>query len=46
MLNSAEIASRLEKAKEKGIPITNYGTLIAYLNGILERATAPFKKSY
>lgn len=45
MLNSAEIASRLEKAKEKGIPITNYGTLIAYLNGILKRATEPFEKN-
>lgn len=42
MLNSKEIKYRLRCAKDSGIPITNYGTLIAYLNGILQRSIAPF----
>ncbi len=39
MLTDKEVLSRLEKAKEKGTAITNYGTLIAHMNGILERST-------
>ncbi|HOK39890.1 MAG TPA: [FeFe] hydrogenase H-cluster maturation GTPase HydF [bacterium] len=43
MVNRKEIMFRIEKAKSNNIPITNYGVLIAYLNGILERAIKPFK---
>lgn len=39
MLTDKEVLSRLEKAKEKGTAITNYGTLIAHINGILDRST-------
>lgn len=39
MLTDKEVLSRLEKAKEKGTAITNYGTIIAHMNGILERST-------
>ncbi|MBR3148559.1 MAG: [Eubacterium sp.] len=39
MLGDKEVASRMEKAKAQGIPITNYGTVIAHINGILERST-------
>ena len=29
-------------AADQGVPITNYGTLIAYLNGILKRSIEIF----
>ncbi|MCD8255289.1 MAG: [FeFe] hydrogenase H-cluster maturation GTPase HydF [Oscillospiraceae bacterium] len=37
MLGEREVAHRIRSAAEKGVPITNYGTLIAHLNGILTR---------
>lgn len=37
MLNRREILYRLECCKEQSVPVTNYGVLLAYLNGILER---------
>ena len=43
MTNRREILSRILKAKNAGIPITNYGIAIAHCLGILERAIAPFK---
>ncbi|MDP4132487.1 MAG: [FeFe] hydrogenase H-cluster maturation GTPase HydF [Bacillota bacterium] len=42
MLNEKEVSFRLKTAIEKNIPITNYGTLIAYIHGILERTLEPF----
>jgi len=42
MTNRREILSRLMKAGEAGIPITNYGLTIAYSLGIFERALEPF----
>lgn len=38
MLNENEMKYRMNYAKEKNIPFTNYGTVIAYINGILERS--------
>lgn len=38
MLNEREIRYRNKCASDLGIPITNYGTLIAHINGILERS--------
>lgn len=38
MLNEREIRYRNKCASDSGIPITNYGTLIAHINGILERS--------
>ena len=43
-LPETEIKSRIAAAKEAGVPITNYGTLIAHINGILERSTRPLRK--
>lgn len=43
-LNEKEMKSRIHKAKEQGIPMVNYGILIAYINGILERSIEPFDK--
>lgn len=42
MFNRKHFMTRLLKAKELGIPITNYGTAIAHLNGILEKTTKVF----
>ena len=37
MLNAKNIRNRIERAKEKNIPITNYGIVIAYFKGILDK---------
>lgn len=42
MLNEREMKYRLKCAEDEGVPITNYGTAIAYMNGILKRSLAPF----
>jgi len=42
MWNRREMLSRIMKAKEAGVPITNYGLTIAYSLGIFERALQPF----
>ncbi|WP_041277959.1 [FeFe] hydrogenase H-cluster maturation GTPase HydF [Desulfotalea psychrophila] len=44
MLNRQETLSRLEKAGELGIPITNYGMAISLMKGVLPRVTAPFSE--
>ena len=36
MFNRRHVVNRVEYCKEKGIPMTNYGIVLAYLNGILE----------
>ncbi|MFH0918215.1 MAG: [FeFe] hydrogenase H-cluster maturation GTPase HydF, partial [Candidatus Omnitrophota bacterium] len=43
MVNRGEIMHRIQKAKEASVAITNYGILMAYLGGILERVIAPFE---
>ena len=43
MLNEREIQSRLERAEKSGVPITNYGTAIAHIHGILKRSLEPFE---
>lgn len=42
MLNDREMASRMEKAQQYGLCMTNYGVLIAHLNGILKRSLEIF----
>ncbi|MDD7794722.1 [FeFe] hydrogenase H-cluster maturation GTPase HydF [Clostridium sp. 'White wine YQ'] len=42
MLNRTAMCSRINDAKEYDVPIVNYGMLIAYVQGILERALEPF----
>lgn len=41
-LNKREMKYRLSCAEDAGIPITNYGTAIAHMNGILPRCLQPF----
>lgn len=42
MLNASELTYRMRSAEKAGVPFTNYGTAIAYMNGILKRSLAPF----
>ncbi|AQS06005.1 [FeFe] hydrogenase H-cluster maturation GTPase HydF [Clostridium beijerinckii] len=42
MLNRAAMLSRIGNAVKYEIPIVNYGVLIGYVQGILERALEPF----
>ena len=42
MLNEREMKYRLSCAEDQGVPMTNYGIIIAYMNGILERSLEPF----
>ncbi|EGT2203445.1 ATP/GTP-binding protein [Clostridioides difficile] len=42
MMNRAGMLSRIEKAKSFNVPIVNYGILIAYVKGILERSLELF----
>ena len=42
MLNEREVRYRTKCAADQQVPITNYGTLIAYLNGILKPSLSLF----
>ncbi len=42
MLNEREVKHRASKTTEQGVPITNYGTMIAYVHGILKRSLSIF----
>ncbi len=43
MLNEQEMKSRLERARNAGVPIVNYGIAIAEMHGILKRSLEPFR---
>lgn len=42
MLNEKEMQHRMQKAVSAGVPVTNYGTVIAHMKGILERSLKIF----
>ena len=42
MLNEREMQSRLASCLRQGVPVTNYGTAIAQMHGILRRSLSPF----
>ena len=42
ILNEQEMQYRLGEAAYQGVPMTNYGILIAYMKGILKRSLKPF----
>ena len=42
MLGEREVGWRAKCAADQGVPITNYGTLIAHINGILARSLSLF----
>lgn len=43
-LNEREMKYRLRCAKDQEVPITNYGTAIAHMNGLLKRSLKPFNE--
>jgi hypothetical protein len=42
VLTAKQLASRLAPAIEAGIPVSNYGLAIAYMNGIFDRSMRIF----
>lgn len=42
MITRKQILNRIKPAVDAGVPITNYGMAIAYVQGIYNRAIAPF----
>ncbi|MPN14000.1 hypothetical protein SDC9_161326 [bioreactor metagenome] len=43
MVNRKSVIQKIEKCKERNIPITNYGLVIAYFTNILEKSVEIFK---
>ena len=41
MFNRRLMLSRIRRAREQGVPITNYGLAIAHLQGILDKVALP-----
>src|ERR1035437_7504956 len=44
MITRKQLHNRLQPAIKAGVPVTNYGMAIAYVQGIYNRAIAPFVK--
>lgn len=44
MITRKQLHNRLQAAVKAGVPVTNYGMAIAYVQGIYNRAIAPFVK--
>lgn len=42
VVTKKQLQNRIQPAIDAGIPVTNYGMAIAYVNGIFERAIKPF----
>ncbi|MDR2414880.1 MAG: [FeFe] hydrogenase H-cluster maturation GTPase HydF [Odoribacteraceae bacterium] len=45
MVTPRQLSNRLQPLTRAGVPASNYGMIIAYLNGIFHRATRPFEKT-
>ncbi len=45
MMNRREVLSRIHRCRKAGVPVTNYGLVIALSLGILERALGPFPEA-
>jgi [FeFe] hydrogenase H-cluster maturation GTPase HydF len=45
MVNRQEMMSRVKDARAAGIPITNYGIAISYVQGVLKRSLSPFAEA-
>lgn len=43
MVNRKSVVNKINLCKEKNVPITNYGLVIAYFTGILDRSVEIFK---
>lgn len=45
MLNRREVLSRIQAAARAGVPVTNYGMCISFVQGVLERVLTPFPEA-
>ncbi len=45
MLGGRELRFRMKCARDQGVPMTNYGIAIAYMQGILERCLSPLPEA-
>ena len=45
MINKQEMMARISDCRSLGIPITNYGVAISYVQGVLKRVIAPFPET-
>jgi [FeFe] hydrogenase H-cluster maturation GTPase HydF len=45
MITRKQLHNRLNLATKAGVPVTNYGMAIAYIQGIFKRAIAPFSNA-
>ncbi len=43
MITRKQLVNRLKPAIDKGIPVTNYGLAIAWMQGVYDRAIGPFR---
>ena len=43
MMNRKAIESRILQCRDEGVSITNYGVVLAYINGIMDRSLTAFK---
>lgn len=44
MLNSRSMKNRIDFCTKTGVPVTNYGVVLAYVNGIFQRSMEIFRK--
>ncbi len=44
VITNKQLVNRLKPAVDAGVPVTNYGMTIAFLQGVYDRAIAPFLK--
>jgi [FeFe] hydrogenase H-cluster maturation GTPase HydF len=42
MLTRREMLFRIQKAREEGVPITNYGVCVSYIQGVIAKTLSPF----
>lgn len=45
MINRRQMLHRIDMARENHVPIVNYGVLLAFVHGILDRALKPFPQA-
>lgn len=45
MINRRQMLYRIQQARARGVPIINYGVLLAFVHGILDRALQPFPRA-
>ncbi len=44
VLTQKQVRNRIKEAIDAGVPVSNYGMVIAFLHGVFQRSIAPFQK--